>query len=102
MKTLTALLAAGSLALSANAALARDVDATQARTLEGNGTIQTADKLTQAALAAHPGATITDTELENEYGKYIFKVELRDKADVEWDVELDAVTGQVYKNHQDN
>jgi uncharacterized membrane protein YkoI len=102
MKTLTTLLAAGALALSANAALARDIDSTEARTLQDNGTIQTTDKLTQAALAAHPGATITDTELENEYGKYIYKVELRDKAGVEWDLELDAVTGQVYKNHQDN
>jgi uncharacterized membrane protein YkoI len=96
------LLGGAVLATAASTALARDVDAAQAQALRSNGTIQTAEKLNEAALASHPGAKITDTELETEYGKYIYKVELRDEKGIEWDLELDAVTGQVYEDHQDN
>jgi uncharacterized membrane protein YkoI len=102
MKRLTILLTALTLALTANAALARDIDAAEAQRLQNAGTIQSLDKLNEAAVATHPGATITDTELDNEYGKYVYQVELRDTQGVDWDLELDAVTGQVYKNHQDN
>jgi uncharacterized membrane protein YkoI len=52
-------------------------------------------------LAKHPGGTIHETELEEEYGKYIYQVELRDNKGVEWDVEFDASTGQILKDHQD-
>ena len=41
------------------------------------------------------------SELENEYGRYILKVELRDAQNVEWDVDLDAKTGEVLKDKQD-
>ena len=102
MKILTTFLTAAALAVTANSALARDVDAAEAQKLRDSGTIQTLEKLNEAALATHPGATITDSELENEYGKYIYQVELRDTQGVDWDLELDAITGQVYKNHQDN
>jgi uncharacterized membrane protein YkoI len=101
MKILTTTLVA-IMAVAASAAHARDVDDAEALKLQKAGTIQTAEKLQQAALVTHPGATITDTELENEYGKYIYQVELRDVKGLDWDLEIDAVTGQVYKNHQDN
>jgi len=45
---------------------------------------------------------VTETELEEEYGKYIYQVELRDPQGIHWDVELDAVSGQVLKDHQDS
>lgn len=101
MKTLATLLTAATLIVATNVVLARDVTTADAQKLQDAGTIQAQEKLNEAALAAHPGATITDTELENEYGKYIYQVELRDTNGVEWDLEIDAVTGQVYKNHQD-
>lgn len=101
MKILTTTLVA-IMAVAASAAHARDVNDAEALELQNAGTIQTAQMLQKAALATHPGATITDTELENEYGKYIYQVELRDVKGLDWDLEIDAVTGQVYKNHQDN
>lgn len=101
MKTLTRVLSVVVLIMTGNVALARDIPDAEAQSLQAAGTIQSWERLNAEALATHPGATITDTELENEYGKYMYQVELRDTNGVDWDLEIDAVTGQVYKNHQD-
>ncbi|MEQ7922422.1 PepSY domain-containing protein [Xanthomonas sp. WHRI 1810A] len=101
MKTLTALLTASAIALSAGMAQAKDLGPDEALRLRDAGTIQSFEKLNAAALAKHANATITDTELEEQYGKHIYQVELRDAKGVEWDVEVDAATGQVLKDHQD-
>jgi uncharacterized membrane protein YkoI len=53
-------------------------------------------------VAKHPGATVEETELEEEYGRYIYQVELRDAQGVKWDLELDATNGQILKDHQDD
>ncbi|MBC3366040.1 PepSY domain-containing protein [Pseudomonas sp. SWRI154] len=82
-------------------AQARDLSPSEAQNLLDAGTIQPIEKLNAAALAKHPGATLTDTELEEEYGKYRYKVDLLDAEGIEWDLELDAVTGKELKNHQD-
>jgi len=101
MKTLTTFFAAATLAVTAGYVQAKDLGPDQALKLRDAGTIQSFEKLNAAALVKHPGANITDTELEEEYGKYLYQVELRDAKGVEWDVELDAVSGQVLKDHQD-
>jgi uncharacterized membrane protein YkoI len=101
MKTLTALFASTVLGLSAGIAHAKDLGPDVALKLRDAGTIQSFEKLNAAALAKHPGSTVHETELEEEYGKYIYQVELRDPQGVEWDLELDAATGQILKDHQD-
>ena len=100
MKTLT-IITASIIALTTGLAQARDLGPDEALKLRDAGTIQSFEKLNAAALAKHPGGTVHETELEQEYGKYIYQVDLRDAQGVEWDVELDAVTGQVLKDHQD-
>lgn len=50
----------------------------------------------------HPGGKTEDTELEEEYGRYIYQVEIRDAQGVQWDVELDATNAQVLKNQRDD
>lgn len=102
MKTLTALFTASIIGLTASIAHARDLGPDEALRLRDAGTIVSFEKLNATALAKHPGSTITETELEEEYGKYIYQVELRDPQGVEWDLELDAVSGQVLKDHQDS
>lgn len=102
MKTLTTLLVAASLTLGANLALAKDIGPDQALKLRDAGTIQSFEKLNEAALAKHPGAQIEDTELDEENGRYFYDVELRDEKGVQWDLELDAKTGEVLKDHQDD
>ncbi|OWJ97492.1 peptidase [Pseudomonas sp. A46] len=104
MKKLTALfaIAIATLAATAGIAQARDLGPDEALKLRDAGTIQSFEKLNAAALAQHPGGTINETELEEEYGRYIYQVELRDAKGVQWDLELDATNGQVLKNHQDD
>ncbi|RLU07348.1 peptidase [Pseudomonas prosekii] len=101
MKTLTALTLAAIIGMTAGIAQARDLGPDEALRLRDAGTIVSFEKLNAAALAKHPGSTITETELEEEYGKYIYQVEMRDPQGLEWDLELDAVSGQVLKDHQD-
>ena len=101
MKTLTALFAASLIAMSASLAHARDLGPDEALRLRDAGTIVSFEKLNATALSKHPGSTITETELEEEYGKFIYQVEMRDPQGLDWDMELDAVSGQVLKDQQD-
>ncbi|CAM3542250.1 peptidase [Pseudomonas floridensis] len=102
MKTTTGLLAAVTLSMTAFTLHARSVDPDMILRLSSAGTLQSYEQLDAQALSRHPGATIIDTELTNQYGRYVYKVELLDAQDIEWDLEIDAVTGQVFRNHQDN
>lgn len=101
MRAMTALFTASIIGMTASIAHARDLGPDEALRLRDAGTIVSFEKLNATALTKHPGATITETELEEEYGKYIYQVELRDPQGIEWDLELDAVSGQVLKDHQD-
>ena len=102
MKTLTALFAVAALSGAAGFAQARDLGPDEALKLRDAGTIQPFDKLNAAALAQHPGGTVAETELEEEYGRYVYQVEVRDLQGVQWDMELDASNGQILKNRQDD
>ena len=102
MKKLTALFALAALATTAGIAQARDLGPDEALKMRDAGTIQSFEKLNAAAIAKHPGGTINETELEEEYGRYIYQVELRDAQGVQWDLELDATNGQILKDHQDD
>ncbi|WCM49950.1 PepSY domain-containing protein [Pseudomonas sp. WJP1] len=101
MKSFTALSIASLIGLTASLAHARDLGPDEALRLRDAGTIVSFEKLNATALAKHPGSTVTETELEEEYGKYIYQVELRDPQGTEWDLELDAVNGKILKDHQD-
>lgn len=100
MKNLIALSCATILTLGSAAALADDVRVDEAYNLVKEGKIQSFEQLNEKALATQAG-TITDTELENEYGRYIYKVEIRDAQGVEWDVALDASNAEVLKHKRD-
>jgi uncharacterized membrane protein YkoI len=102
MKVLTTVIAAATLTAMTGLAQARDLGPDEAVKLRDAGTIKSFDVLNQAAIAKHPGSTTHDTELEEEYGRYIYQVELRDQKGVTWDLELDATTGEVLKNVQDD
>jgi len=101
VNTLTALAASALLLLTSGVVSARDISLDEAATLRAAGIIQSSERLDAIALAIHPGATINDTELDERYGKHIYQVELTDPRDIEWDVDIDAATGKVLKNHQD-
>ena len=46
--------------------------------------------------------TQEETELEEENGRYLYKVELRDAQNQQWDLKLDAATGEVLENQKDD
>lgn len=100
MKTLNALFAAVALTAAAGAAQA-DVRPDQIPGLLKSGAVQDFEKLNKIATDKHPGFTIHDTELDQEANRYVYQVELRDAKGVEWDVDLDAKTGEVLKDKQD-
>lgn len=102
MKTLTAVLTIATLSLAAGLAQARDLSPDETLKLQDAGTIQSIEKLEAAALVLHPGGKAEDAELEEEYGRYIYQVEIRDAQGVQWDVELDATNAQVLKNQRDD
>ncbi len=66
------------------------------------GNLQALEQLNQAALARHPGATITETDMEEKYGRYLYQIELRDTRGAEWDLEFDAITGELLHSRQDS
>jgi uncharacterized membrane protein YkoI len=102
MKTLIALFSALLIGLGTSIAYARDLGPDEALKLRDAGTIVSFEKLNANAIARHPGSTVTETELEEQYGKFLYQVELRDPQGIDWDLELDAVNGQVLKDHQDS
>jgi len=80
-----------------------DIGPDQAIKLVEAGTIKSFDELNEAVLALHPGATVEETELELEYGRYVYQVELRTGTpSEEWDVALDAATGEVLADRRDD
>ncbi|MGF6112553.1 PepSY domain-containing protein [Pseudomonas frederiksbergensis] len=100
MKTLTALFTAAALTLTAGIAQA-DIRVDQIPELVKSGKIKPLEEMNQAALKLHPGAAITDTDLDNHFNGYEYEVELRTAEGVEWDVDFDATTGKVLSNKQD-
>lgn len=102
MNKLTTLFTTALLIATAGLAQARDLGPDEALRLRDAGTIQSFEKLNAAALAKHPGANVEETELEEEYGRYVYQVELRDEKGVQWDMELDASTGAILKDQMDD
>jgi uncharacterized membrane protein YkoI len=100
MKTLTALFAAAALTLTAGLAQA-DVRIDQIPQLVKEGKIKSLESMNEEALKLHPGATITDTDLDNHFNGYEYEVELKTADGKEFDVDFDATTGKVLSNKQD-
>lgn len=103
MKSIPAILFAATLtAFAAIPVSASELGPDKAIELVEQGTIKHFRDLNKIALDLHPGATIVDTELKDKYGKHIYELELRDSNNVEWDVAIDAQSGAVLKNRQDD
>ncbi len=81
---------------------ADDVGPDRAMKMVQDGKILSFEKLNEAALAKHPQATVEDTELEDEYGRLIYQVDLRDAQGQEWDLELDATNGEILREERDD
>ncbi|MFT0212656.1 PepSY domain-containing protein [Pseudomonas sp. F1_0610] len=103
MKKLIALFAASAFMLGANFAQAADIMPAQIDQLTKAGTIKSAQELNNVILKLHPNGVITDAEFETSmlHG-YVYEVEVHDANGIEWDVHVNAKTGEVISNRQDH
>ena len=92
------------LALSAccSLAMARDLDQDEALELRREGVILPLEKLLEAALARHPGSRLLEAELEKEHGRYEYEVEMLTPEGVVREIKLDASTGALLKDEEDD
>lgn len=102
MKTLTGLMGAMILMATMTIHAGEDVGIDQAVKLLQSGAIQPFEQLNAAALARHPGGSIGETELDSVYGRYVYKVDLRDAQGKKWDVDIDASNGTVLSDKLDD
>jgi uncharacterized membrane protein YkoI len=80
-----------------------DIPLDEVLRLVQSGTIKPLEELNEIAIGLHPGTSVKDSELERKFGRYVYQVELRGSMfGQEWDVDLDAVTGEVLRDRQDD
>ncbi|MDY3198535.1 MAG: PepSY domain-containing protein [Pseudomonadaceae bacterium] len=86
---------------SAGAMADDDISREEAARLVEQGTIQSLESLEQKALSIKAGQ-ITDRDLELDDGRYEYKLDIRSEDGTDWDITLDAATGDVIKTEQDD
>ncbi|WP_369990651.1 PepSY domain-containing protein [Pseudomonas xanthosomatis] len=91
-----ALLAACSLAA------ARDLDQDEALELRKQGIILPLEQLLETALGRYPGARLLEAELEEKHKRYEYEVELLTPQGVVREIKLDARTGALLKDEEDD
>lgn len=78
-----------------------DEDYELARKLRESGQILALEEIVKRARAVKPGELL-ETDLENKHGRYIYEVELLDKAGQVWELKLDAANGDLIKMERDD
>ena len=78
-----------------------DLDDTEARQLRANGKALAEERVAELALQKRPGRVV-ELELEREHGRLVYEVEVHDEAGKEWKLSLDAATGEVLADAQDD
>lgn len=83
-------------------ASARDLDQDEALRLREKGIIQPLETLLQNALGRHPGARLLEAELEEEDDVLVYEIELLTSDGVVREIELDASSGKILKDEEDD
>lgn len=83
-------------------ALARDLDQDEALNLRRDGVILPLEQLLQAALGRYPGARLLEAELEEDDDVYVYEVELLTSEGVVREIKLDAASGTLLKDEEDD
>ncbi|WP_248800063.1 PepSY domain-containing protein [Pseudomonas sp. MWU13-2105] len=90
------------LAASGSLACANDLNQDEALRLRRQGVIMPLEQLLQQALNHYPGAKLLEAELVNRHDVYVYDVELLTRAGVVRDIELDASSGRLLKDKEDD
>lgn len=83
-------------------ALARDLDQDEALNLRREGVILPLEQLLQTALGRYPGARLLEAELEEDDDEYVYEVELLTTEGVVRELKLDAASGKLLKDEEDD
>lgn len=83
-------------------ALARDLDQDEALSLRKQGVILPLEQLLHSALGRYPGAKLLEAELEEKHDRYEYEVELLTTEGVVREIKLDARTGVLIKDEEDD
>lgn len=78
-----------------------DLDWADAEKLRADGTVLPTAKVAEIATTARPGV-VAELELERVLGRYVYEVEVRDPEGREWDLDIDARSGEVLQSGQDD
>lgn len=81
---------------------ARDLNQDEALALRQEGVILPLEQLLQQAMARHPGSRMLEAELEKKHGRYEYEVELVTTEGVVREIKLDAATGVLLKDKEDD
>jgi uncharacterized membrane protein YkoI len=83
-------------------AVARDLDQDEALRLRQEGVILPLEQLLGQAMARYPGARLLEAELEEKQQVLVYEVELLTTAGVVREIKLDAATGDLLKDEEDD
>lgn len=83
-------------------AMARDLDQDEALRLRRDGMILPLEQLLQTALGRYPGARLLEAELEDDDDVYVYEVELLTADGVVREIKLDAASGRLLKDEEDD
>jgi len=76
-------------------------DHEEARRLQQAGSILPLETILQKAKAIHPGRVL-EVELETKHGQHQYEIELLDENGRVWEMKLNAQTGQLLKQEQED
>ncbi|NVZ22345.1 PepSY domain-containing protein [Pseudomonas costantinii] len=81
---------------------ARDLNQDEALALRQQGVILPLEQLLQQAMARYPGSRLLEAELEKKHGQYAYEVELVTTEGVVREIKLDAATGVLLQDKEDD
>lgn len=90
------------LLLFCSLAMARDLDQDEALRLRQQGVILPLEQLLKQAMDRYPGAKLLEAELEEKHDVYIYEVELLTVDGVVRELDLEAATGRLLKDEEDD
>ena len=102
LRSLTAQAVLVALLAICSQASARDLDQDEALQLRQQGVILPLEQLLNDALGRYPGAKLLEAELEEKHGRYEYEVELLTPEGVVREIKLDASSGVLLKDEEDD
>ncbi len=88
--------------LLAGSVNARDLSQNEALQLREQGRIIALEKLLQLVEQRHPQASLLEVELEEDDGIYIYEVELATREGIVRELEINAASGKILKDEEED